>query len=425
MIDMARLVCLGIFLSLLLSKQALAEVELGANVRAGGLAVRVDGENSGAGFFNGRGTVKTELGGGVDFEGHVFGTVRYLTNEADALIPEREGHGQYRAIDLLLDNDTGTSWQALTFIDRLSLGRSFGPVDLTLGRQAVTFGKAYFWNPLDVFRPFSAEQINRDYKAGVDAVRLDWELNAFSGITLVSVLGSEVDILGRPFGDDREARVDTYGSALVARYTSHISGWDLAVQAGKIYGGTHGGAAVVGDLGPIQVRAEGAYFDAIDRPAGVLSSAKEATRSLFTDYWQAAIGAGYRWPNSLQIDGEYYYNGAGSPEDQLTGLFRTAIGASRQTNTHLSGVRTSYEITPILVASLVSIHGFSDDSGLVQSQLVWSLNDETDFLLTGSAGYGRRPAAGAASFPRALTRVPGSEFGAGRGAVLVEVRSFF
>ena len=61
--------------------------------------------------------------------------------------------------------------------------------DLTAGRQAITFGKAYFWNPLDVFFPFDSSQIDREYKPGVDALRIDVPLGAFSGLNLVGAAG--------------------------------------------------------------------------------------------------------------------------------------------------------------------------------------------------------------------------------------------
>ncbi len=399
--------------------------DIGANLRGGGFASRIDKENSAQGFLNGRATVEAEFWDGASFEGHLFGTARILSDPADALIPERVGHGQYRALDLLTDNGSGNDGQFLAFVDRFVVKKSFGDVDVSVGRQAVTFGKAYFWNPLDVFRPFAAEQVNRDYKAGVDAVRLDWELDSFSGLTFVSVFGREVDPLGAPVDRDRELGADTYGSALIGRYTAYLNGWDVAVQGGKVYGGLQAGGAAVGEIGVVQVRVEGTYFDAIRVPDGPPLTVQDSIRQLFTDHWQAVVGAGYRWPNTLQLDAEYFYNGAGAPDDQLVGLFRVAVGASQQINRHLVGIRSSYDITPILIGSLTGIHGISDDSGLVQAQLVWSLSDETDLLFTGSAGYGRQPLPGPLAFPRALTRLPQSEFGALRGALAVELRSYF
>jgi hypothetical protein len=399
--------------------------DFGANVRGGGVGYRVDGENAGSGYLNGRATASIDLGDNASFEGHIFGTVRYNSNPADAVISDREGHGQYRMIDLVWDNGAAERHQFFSYVDRFVVRNRVGDLDLTVGRQAISFGKAYFWNPLDVFRSFGAEQVNRDYKAGVDAVRIDYELTPFSSVSIVSVFGGEVDLLGRSIDSEEDLSVDTYGSALIARYAGHFDGWDFAVQGGKIYGGLQGGAALVGEVSTVQVRAEAAYFDAIERPQGIPVTPSEALRQLFTDHWQAVFGAGYRWPNSFQIDGEYFYNGAGSADNQIVGLLRTALGAARQTNTHLLGVRASYELTPIVFGSLAAIHGLSDDSGIVQPQVAWSLSDETDLLITGSVGYGRRPTASALTFPRSLTRVPQSEFGAGRGAVSVELRSYF
>lgn len=403
----------------------LARADIGASLRGGGFASRIDKENSAVGFLNGRVTYEADFWDGATFEGHIFGTARILSDPADALIPERVGNGQYRAFDLLTDNGSGNDAQFVAFLDRFVVQKSFGDMDVAIGRQAITFGKAYFWNPLDVFRPFSAEQVNRDYKAGVDAVRVDWQLDSFSGLTLVSVFGREVDPLGEPLGRDREIGADTYGSALIGRYTAYLNGWDVALQGGKVYGGVQIGAAAVGEIGVVQVRAEGAYFDAMRVPDGPPLTTQDSIRQLFTDHWQAVVGAGYRWANSFQIDGEYFYNGAGAPDNQLVGLFRVAVGAAPQTNRHLVGIRATYEFTPIVLGSLSAIHGVSDDSGIVQTQLVWSLSDETDFIFTGSAGYGRQPLPGVLAFPRSLTRLPQSEYGALRGAVSVELRSYF
>lgn len=63
------------------------------NVCVGGVVVWVDGENLGVGFVNGCGMVKIELGGGIGFEGYLFGMVWYFINEVDVFILEREGYG--------------------------------------------------------------------------------------------------------------------------------------------------------------------------------------------------------------------------------------------------------------------------------------------------------------------------------------------
>ena len=45
-------------------------------------------------------------------------------------------------------------------------------IDLKVGRQAITWGVNTLFPSLDVFAPYIPTQIDRDYKVGVDAVRL-------------------------------------------------------------------------------------------------------------------------------------------------------------------------------------------------------------------------------------------------------------
>ena len=80
---------------------------------------------------------------------------------------------RYRMLDAswnVLERDKS---QATIAFDRFNAKTSFGWGDVTIGRQAITFGKTYFWNPLDVFYPLDANQFDRDYKPGVDAVKVD------------------------------------------------------------------------------------------------------------------------------------------------------------------------------------------------------------------------------------------------------------
>jgi len=99
------------------------------------------------------------------------------------------GKSRYRALDEAWDWLSEDKTTASLWFDRFNLKIALPSADITLGRQAITFGKAYFWNPLDVFLPFDPNQFDRDYKAGVDALRFDIPLGNFSGFTLVGVLG--------------------------------------------------------------------------------------------------------------------------------------------------------------------------------------------------------------------------------------------
>ena len=101
---------------------------------------------------------------------------------------------RYRGVDTRASTDfDGSDVGVAIDVERLNVRLSLPHADLTIGRQAVTFGTAYFWNPLDIFRPFDPTQFDRDYKSGVDAIRLDIPLGDYDMMTLVASLGKGTD----------------------------------------------------------------------------------------------------------------------------------------------------------------------------------------------------------------------------------------
>ncbi|MHC1745299.1 MAG: hypothetical protein AB9873_20035 [Syntrophobacteraceae bacterium] len=273
-----------------------------------------------------------------------------------------------------------------SLFDRFNAKFSSGWGDVTLGRQAITFGKTYFWNPLDVFFPFDSTQFDRDYKPGVDALRVDIPLGRFSGINLVGSAGPEIPV--GPSGARNDPKdASWYGSAILGRAFSNVGGWDLSLQGGKIYGGYHLGAGVVGDVGPIQVRAEAAQF--LPMRATPLPAPLEG--ELFWSHFLGVLGLGHRFENGLTLDFEYFYNGAGDPNDLNSALVRTQFGASLQMSRHLAGMVAQYEFTPLVTGRLAAISSLSDASTQLQPIVTFSLSDEMDLLVGLMLNFGPPP----------------------------------
>ncbi len=400
------------------------EAEFDPYLRGGVAGLSSDLGEDALGFANLRLMVSGDVGSSGDFEFHLFSTARTASDSAFRLAAARAGNGRYRAVDLAWDDRPSENTDLLALIDRANVRLTLGPADITLGRQAITFGKAYFWNPLDIFRPFRAEQVNRDYKAGVDALRVDFALGDFSGLSFVGAAGREVDLTGHPalrggasvadFAlDRRDAHIDWTGSALLARVYSSIGGWDVAVQSGKVYGGNLWGGAAVGELGPVQVRVEGAWLEASDSP--FLANGE----ALFEDHLELVAGLGRRFDNGLQADMEYLFNDGGGADD-LTNALRLAGEATLQAGRHLMGARASYEIMPVLTGSLVGIVSLSDSSAIAQAHLVFSVSDNADLLATANVttGRGADVLIGGGLLPR-------SEFGAAPDFLTLEYKQFF
>ncbi|MBU0513393.1 MAG: hypothetical protein KJ621_01350, partial [Proteobacteria bacterium] len=313
------------------------------------------------------------------------------------------GRARYRFVGLSRDWYQDRDHLATLWFDRLNLKIALAFADLTVGRQAITFGKAYFWNPLDVFLPFDPRQFDRDYKAGVDAVRLDIALGRFSGINLIAAFGRELNVWGTYVAGDQDLRASWYGSALLARAFTTVRNWDLAVQGGKIYGGYQLGGALVGEVWTVQLRAEAAVFWA-DEPRPLPAP---FTGDLLEDHVTAVIGLGRRFEGSLHVEGEYLYNGSGRPGDLTTALARVAGGGSFHLGRHLLGLTLSYDILPILTGRLAVLYSLSDSSIQIQPILTWSVSDNASLILGVALNRGRRPQTG----PGGMIRIR-SEFGA-------------
>jgi hypothetical protein len=336
----------------------------------------------------------------ASFEIHLLGEVFFTsTNQGSPLtgsVYSQSFPKRYRITrgswNLAEDDDFYTSLDT----DRLNIKYTFSDLDITLGRQAINFSQAYFWNPLDVFMAFDPQAFDRDYKPGVDAVRVDYTLGNFSYLTFVSAIGRELKLDYSPATAQVSAGpVTSYGSAFVARYGTTVNDWDLSVQAGKVYGGYQTGAGFAGEIHEIGLRGEAAYFVSRGSSTTLYPDA-DATgyiseTDLVEDNFILVVGADYRFESSLYFNLEYLYNSQGENDNFNEAFLKSAVAESISLGRHLTGLQVSYEFHPLLNAQTVWIYSFSDNSSLVSPTLTYSIADEAEFLAGGILGFGKRP----------------------------------
>jgi len=326
---------------------------------------------------------------------------------------------RYRALDSAWELASEPDRSARLWVDRLSVKLSVPWADLTVGRQAISFGKAYFWNPLDIFRPFDPRSFDRDYKPGVDAVKLDVPLADFAGVNVVGTPGRRIGADGGYADGGRRTGCSWYGSALMARVFAGIRGWDLAVQGGKVYGGWQAGGGVAGEAGPVEVRGEVAYLKALADGDRVPLPSPDDVR-LLDDQLEAVAGAGRRLTPKLSVEAEYLYNGAGLPGRMAATAFRVASGDALCISRHMLGATATWEVHPLLNLRLSALVSSSDGSGTIQPGLTVSISDESDFIAGAQVVYGRKPAVTSAG-----PSVPGSEFGGYPHLIYGEFKVYF
>jgi hypothetical protein len=280
-------------------------------------------------------------------------------------------------------------------IDRANAQVHTRRADLTIGRQAIGWGRGVMFTSVDLFAPFSPLEVDREWRSGVDAIRADVKLTDRSSVDLVGAFGDTLD-----------------RSAFAARARGYAGTMDVEVVGGRrgqdLFGGVTSSAAV----GDAEVHGEVAAFRI---PSG-------------TDHdvvWKVVVGGSYRVPIGAGIYAyaEYHYSGFGAehPEAILTLLTtpsfleRFARGDTQILSRHAMGVTGSYEASPEIAYSGQWLHNPKDQSGIVAPAMTYTFNDAVSLLGSVYVPYGRPPQGG-------LLR---SEYGAVPMSALLQLRLYF
>jgi hypothetical protein len=197
------------------------------------------------------------------------------------------GTNSYRISDIDPVLGTATEKSAtLNNLDRLNLQLRLEPGDLTIGRQAISFGSARVINPTDVFLPFEVQTLNQEYRIGVDAVRFQQPLGELGELDMGIILGED-------------ARAEN--SAVFIQALNNISGMDLHGTVMRFSDQNLAGFGIQSALGNF-----GFWFEAAHVWNG-------------DEYTRASTGLDYSFSENVFGMLEYHYNGAGSdsPEEYL------------------------------------------------------------------------------------------------------------
>ena len=273
-------------------------------------------------------------------------------------------------------------------VDRLRFTRSFGPVDISIGRFPVNHSVTFLFTPNDFFAPFSATTLNKTYKPGVDALRVNVGLGQLSGLEVLGVLGNDVN------GVPAWSR-----SALTARLETVLAGFHGSLIGGNLAERWIIGGTLQGDIKGIGLRAEG-HFGMPDRDGdGQIDGPL---------YGQLAARIEHSWPwHNLTAGAEYAYfsDGAAVPADYLTRAAQFFPDELPYLGRHYAGVNAAIDIVAILNLGVVGLVNAADGSGITTVSLNYNVSNEVDLNLGMLAGWGWRPSAGSGRHAAPAQRV--------------------
>lgn len=288
-----------------------------------------------------------------------------------------EGPAPYRVTQLDWQLGAGASYVWRHEIDRLAAGYKLGPVDATVGRQAIGWGRGALFSAVDLFAPFSPLEIDREWRRGIDAARAELTITPQLSVDAVAAAGESID------GSTFAARVRGYRGKADFEL---IGGW----RARDLVAGATSSAAV----GDAELHGELAVFRAPDPlPAGGQLGDRTAIKALAGGSYRLAVG------NGILVIAEYHYSGFGAARARdVIGLLADPGFAARFTRgdtqilgRHAIAVLASYEASPELELGLRWIQSPRDGSGVVTPTATARLSDRMAVIGAMYVAYGAAP----------------------------------
>jgi len=265
-------------------------------------------------------------------------------------------------------------------LDRALVALHYERVDLTVGRQAVGWGRGVVFSAIDVFAPFSPLEIDREWRRGIDAVRADVRLTDISSLGVVGAFGESWDdsaLLGRIRGRS--------GSGL----------FDGEFVFGKRAEDTMYAGAFAATVWEAEVHGELAFFDTPE---------EFVNGGLFGDDGPAAkavLGASYTFNvgNGLTVWAEYHFSGFGS-EDMAQAqqrlqdpdyVERFLRGDTQIVGQHATAIQASYLVNDLWTLNLIWIASPDDGSGILTPGVNLTLSDNVTIVASIYFPYGDGP----------------------------------
>jgi len=283
-------------------------------------------------------------------------------------------------------------------LDRLALRFYLEDVDLTVGRQAITWGRANLFPVSDIWTTFSPFELDTSEKPGVDAIRALTSVDE-GRIELDFVLAERGAL--REFTEDgvEDTAEDVSGGA---RMTAYLDFGDVSAALAKSYEELMILADVTWVLDTWSLRAEVNWpFWDFDDSDVQLPRATAGADWFLSDDWILVL--------------EYHFNGHGelSPSDYLAVLQsqELARGEVYFAGQHYLGTALQWNTTALLDMSLAVVMNTVDPSAIVVPQAIYRLADAAEVILGAYVGVGADPSlVDGAGVPR-LSPSLRSEFG--------------
>jgi hypothetical protein len=273
--------------------------------------------------------------------------------------------------DTIVDKD---SYFLVQRLDRLYLALMPQWGSIKVGRQAITWGSGFIFNPFDLFNPFPPTAIDRDYKVGDDMLNVQFpipKIGDFQGLYVAR---------RNPENENIESdQASLAGKLRVAAGTT-----ELEFMGTRHYEDYVAGIGSIGYLGGAAWRVAGTWTFLDDDEND--------------DYLSLVANVDYSWVwfnKNFYGFVEYFFNGLGENnyQDALVNPAVTERIARGELfvlgRNYLSG-QVQVELHPLFKLFMTSINNVEDPSGVLQPYATWDMLE--NLQLTGGVNifYGAK-----------------------------------
>lgn len=271
-------------------------------------------------------------------------------------------------------------------IDNVYMRIAFPWLDLTVGRQQISPGVGYAWNPTDIFN--SKSLLDPSYEqTGVSAIRFDFPLNDRSSFKAIILPDAKLEESTQQYA--LKTGGGSFDFAATATFQSKQDWNSTLLGRSDIMDRNMFGGSIIGELLAWGVWVEGAHnILQVESPpwSSYMPLDSEET---FTEF---VVGVDHTFDNSVYLLAEYLHNGLGvaEEEDLTLGDYFSALGG--ETHSLMQDYGFLYIMHPTfdyVTLSAITFANFNDNSGVFSPILDWSIFEDTNISLQGSYAWGK------------------------------------
>ena len=254
------------------------------------------------------------------------------------------------------------------YLNNIYLRSSFSLFDFTIGKQPISLGTGYAWNPLDIFN--RKDLIDPTYELpGINALRMEIPIVDRTALDAIITPDSTWEMSSKMI--QLKSGLGSFDYSLNAAYQYHL------IPSGKsdftydqIY---FGGNSFAGEFGEFGLWGETLWSLDADNNFG-----------------EVVLGVDHTLNNGIYLMAEYFHNSLGSEKDNLRfeHFMHYYNGETHSLMQNYIFAMGMYNVTAYISSSLLAFGNLDDQSFILAPQIEWDAFEDVTASILMSQSFG-------------------------------------